>query len=162
MGAKISPSESSISHLEHAAVNYELAAMAQKDVASCMFSEAEKLRDAPYVKDSEHLKNMQKAADKESKSADYEVNAGNNYDHAADLWAKVALKRRRSSTPSPNDNSSSLSKAAREKATVSYLRAAEIYELAAQAYFVAKLPIKQAALSQKAGRMREKLAQRVM
>ena len=162
MAAKMQTSESSISHLEHAAVDFEWAAMAQKDVAQNMFDEAEKLRDAPYTKEAEYLKNMRVAADKESKSGDYEVAAGASYDHAADLWAKIALKRKKSSEVSQDDNSSCMSKVAREKATVSYLRAAEIYELAAHAYFTAKLPLKQAVLSQKAGRMREKLAQCVM
>jgi len=162
MAAKMQTSESAISHLEHAAVNYEWAAMAQKGVAQNMFSEAEKLRDAPYGKESEYLKNLRSAADKESRSADYEVSAGANYDHASALWTKVALKRKKSSESSQDDNSSGMATVAREKATISYLRAAEIYELAAQAYFAAKLPLRQASLSQKAGRMREKLAQRVM
>jgi hypothetical protein len=161
MAAKMATSESSISHLEHAAVNYEWAAMAQKDVAKNMFAEAEKLRDASYDDEGDYYKNLQRAADKESRSADFEVSAGGNYDHAADLWTKIAKKRKKSSELSANDNSSDMATLARQKATISYLRAAEIYELAAQAYFRANLPLKQASLSQKAGRMREKLAQRV-
>ena len=151
--------DNQVSQWERAAVNYEWAAMARQDAAQAMLSQSKLLREAPYDTEKEHRKNMLYAAAKDSRSADLESAAGSSYDHAADNWLKVS-KRGKNKDDSSDVGSRNMARFAKQKATIAYQRAAELYELAAQAYFDSGEPLKQAALSQKAARMREKLAMR--
>jgi len=151
--------DSQVSQWERAAVNYEWAAMAQQDAAQSMLSEAKLLREAAYDTAKAQRKNLLYAAAKESRSGDLEVAAGSSYDHAADNWLKVS-KKSENKDDSSDVSSRNMAGFARQKATIAYQRSAELYELAAQAYYDSGEPLKQASLSQKAARMREKLAMR--
>jgi hypothetical protein len=160
VGAESSTShEERASQWERAAVNYEWAAMAQQDAAQTLLSEAKLLREASYDTSKEQRKNMLHAAAKESRSADLELAAGSGYDHAADNWLKVGGRNSRSKESS-DVCSAEMAGFARQKATVAYYKAAELYEMAAQAYFNSGESLRQASLSQKAARVREKLAMR--
>jgi hypothetical protein len=148
------------SQFERAAVNYEWAAQAQHDASAAMLAEARVLRSKQHKSTAEYQRNMRRAGDRESRAGDLEMSAAGNYDNAAKSWGRIRNNGAKTSGSSRADNAQ-MSDAARANATMCYQRAAEIYELAAQAYYIAKDPLKQASLNQKAARMRERLAQRI-
>lgn len=143
---------------EHAAVDYEWTAMAQQDAAEALLSESRQLRDAAYENSKEHMRNLLGAASRESKAAGLEASAASSFDRAAKCWKKVPRKKDKNGVYS--NKSSQMGQSATQKATIAYKRAAEIYELSANAYAMAKKPLQQANLSKRAAAVRELLARR--
>lgn len=147
---------------EKAAQNRERAAITQQAQAEYLLEQAQELRKKEYLYETQRRKNLKKAGDAEKRAGDLEGVACVNFDRTAANWDRVAKEYKTLDDAKKQKNAEAFAKLARECALLACGKAADAYELAAEAYGKdnANEPHREAGASEGAAAWREKLAGR--
>ncbi len=143
---------------QEAAFNYEYAAEAQETSAEMTLRQARVLHDSPDEDAYRSRRSRVQAGNLDARAADLLVAASGNLDHAARVWHQAA-------SASGRDSSShaffiNAAETASAKADSLLRRAVELYEQTALGLAAQEEFLSQAAASQKAAGIRERLAKR--
>ncbi|MBT3192933.1 MAG: hypothetical protein HN341_10295 [Verrucomicrobia bacterium] len=140
--------------LARAALNYERAAIVQRQLAEELLNRSRTLQVAAYTTEEELRERLLLSGDYDKKAAVLAAGAAADFDKAVDIW-RSALRSSRSEHDSGNVVSD-----VRSKATETYQLAISLYERAADAYASTQSYKQETAMRQKAGGLLVLLAKR--
>jgi hypothetical protein len=147
---------------QKAAQHREWAASVQQGQAQDLLDLAQELRKREYLYDADRRGHLRQAGDLENRAGDLHAGASGNLEKAALDWDKAAGEYKRLHEKERHNNALIMAEHARKNVLIAYRRAAESYELAAEAYGEngADDPDKEVMARIKAATWREKLAVR--